>query len=353
MLPDFAIPDADLLLAWYDRHRRILPWRARPGEVADPYRVWLSEIMLQQTTVAAVIPYYERFLARFPDVAALAAAPSDAVMQAWAGLGYYARARNLHACARAVAAAGCAFPDSVAGLRKLPGIGAYTAAAVAAIAFGVPAVPVDGNVERVAARLFAIAEPLPGCRPAIAAAAAALGGQAAARARPSDFAQALFDLGATICTAAAPACALCPWMRPCAARKQGIAAELPRKPDKPARKRRFGVHFWLRDGTDGVLLRRNPPNGLFGAMVALPGTPWRAAPWTTADALAYAPMRADWQPAGQVRHGLTHFELQLDLLAATVPSIAAEGFVRPIEALDGEALPSVMRKCVAAAREAA
>ena len=346
MLPDFAVPGADRLLTWYDRHRRILPWRARPGEVADPYRVWLSEIMLQQTTVAAVVPYYERFLARFPSVAALAAAPPDAVMHAWAGLGYYARARNLHACAQAVAAGG-GFPDSVEGLRALPGIGAYTAAAVAAIAFGVPVVPVDGNVERVAARLFAVAAPLPGSRPAIAAAAAALGDQPVARARPSDFAQALFDLGATICTAAAPACALCPWMAPCAARRQGIAAELPRKAGKPVRPLRYGVHFWLRDAQGGVLLRRNPPTGLFGAMAALPGTPWRPMPWTTAEALGHAPMLAAWRPAGQVRHGLTHFELHLDLLAAVVPRIDADGFVRPVTALDAEALPSVMRKCVA------
>ena len=309
--------------------------------------------MLQQTTVAAVVPYYDRFLARFPDVRALAAAPSDAVMQAWAGLGYYARARNLHACAQAVAAKGGAFPDTVEGLRELPGIGAYTAAAVAAIAFGVPVVPVDGNVERVVARLFAIAEPLPAVRPAIAAAAAALGDQASARAKPSDFAQALFDLGATICTSTAPACPLCPWMRPCAARRQGIAAELPRKAAKSARPVRYGVHFWLRDANGGVLLRRNKPSGLFGAMMALPGTPWRAAPWTTAEALDHAPMAAGWRPAGQVHHGLTHFELHLDVLAATVPSIAAEGLVRPAAALDAEALPSVMRKCVAAAEAAA
>ncbi len=352
MLPDLAVPGADLLLTWYDRHRRILPWRARPGEAADPYRVWLSEIMLQQTTVAAVIPYYERFLGRFPTVEALASAPSEAVMHAWAGLGYYARARNLHACAQAVAASGGTFPDTVEGLRKLPGIGVYTAAAVAAIAFGVPVVPVDGNVERVTARLFAVGETLPAARPALATAAVALGDQPAARARPSDFVQALFDLGAAICTSAAPACALCPWMRPCAARQRGIAAQLPRKAQKPVRPLRHGVHFWLRDANGGVLLRRNPPSGLFGGMVALPGTPWRPAPWTAAEVLTHAPMPADWRPAGQVRHGLTHFELHLDLLAAAVPSIEAAGFVRPIAALDAEALPSVMRKCVAAARDA-
>lgn len=335
------------LLAWYDRHRRDLPWRAPPGRTADPYRVWLSEIMLQQTTVAAVAPYYERFLVRFPDVAALAAAPEEAVMQAWAGLGYYARARNLHACARAVAVRG-GFPRDVEGLRALPGIGPYTAAAVAAIAFGVPVVPVDGNVERVVARVFAIAAPLPGAKPAITAAAAGLGADAAARARPSDFAQALFDLGATVCTPAAPGCGGCPWVAGCAGRRLGIAAELPRKAPKAARPLRHGAHFWLTDGRH-VLLRRRPPRGLLGGMSELPGTPWRAEQWPVAEALAHAPMPARWSPAGEVRHGFTHFALQLDVFAARVERIEAEGFLVPLEALAGAALPSVMRKCVAAA----
>ena len=334
------------LLAWYDRHRRHLPWRAPPGGTADPYRVWLSEIMLQQTTVVAVAPYYERFLARFPDVAALAAAPEEAVMQAWAGLGYYARARNLHACARAVAAQG-GFPRDIEGLRALPGIGPYTAAAVAAIAFGVPVVPVDGNVERVAARLFAIEAPLPGSKPAITAAAAHLGEDTAARARPSDFAQALFDLGATVCTPAAPACAVCPFLPGCAARRRGIAAELPRKAPKAARPLRHGAHFWLTDGRH-VLLRRRPPRGLLGGMTELPGTPWRAESWSPADALAHAPMPATWRPAGEVRHGFTHFELHLALFAARVERIAGDGFLHPLDALEMAALPSLMRKCVAA-----
>ena len=219
---------ATALLTWYDRHRRSLPWRAGPGETADPYHVWLSEIMLQQTTVAATIPYYERFLRRFPTVASLAAAPLEDVLAAWAGLGYYARARNLHACARVVVAAG-GFPREPAALRELPGIGEYTAAAVGAIAFGVPAVPVDGNVERVVARLFAVGEAMPTAKPVLRSLAARLGEDPAARARPSDFAQALFDLGATVCTPGVPACALCPWMSDCAGRHAGIAAELPRK----------------------------------------------------------------------------------------------------------------------------
>src|SRR5271165_1298168 len=226
------------LLRWYDRHRRRLPWRAEPGETPDPYRVWLSEIMLQQTTVTAVIPYYERFVSRFPTVQVLAAAPLDTVLSAWAGLGYYARARNLHACAQVVAASG-GFPADLAQLQALPGIGAYTAAAVGAIAFGIPAVPVDGNVERVIARIFAIEQPLPAAKPAIRLAAAQLGQDPAARGRPGDFAQALFDLGASVCIPAAPGCAVCPWIAACAARARGLQASLPRKVPKKTRPVRF------------------------------------------------------------------------------------------------------------------
>ncbi|MCC6719435.1 MAG: A/G-specific adenine glycosylase [Acetobacteraceae bacterium] len=356
------MPPAAALLRWYDRHRRAMPWRALPGEIADPYRVWLSEIMLQQTTVTAVAPYYERFLARFPDVRALACADSDSVMRAWAGLGYYARARNLHACARVVAAGG-GFPATLDGLRALPGIGPYTAAAIGAIAFGIPVVPVDGNVERVAARVFAIEAPLPGAKAAIAAGAQALGADPAARARPADFTQALFDLGATVCTPTSPACAICPWRDGCAARALGIAADLPRKAARRARPLRHGIHFWLVDAQGQVLLRRRPPRGLLGGMVELPGTPWRDSAWGEEEALALAPQPAAWRPAGRVGHGFTHFELAIGLYAATVaaiegpaiegpaiegPAIAGESFLRPVAALAGEALPSVMRKCVAA-----
>jgi A/G-specific adenine glycosylase len=336
---------AQALLTWYDRHRRDLPWRARPGEIADPYRVWLSEIMLQQTTVTATIPYYERFLTRFPSVVALAAAPLEDVLAAWAGLGYYARARNLHACAKAVVAAG-GFPRDIPGLRALPGIGPYTAAAIGAIAFGLPAVPVDGNVERVVSRLFAIDTPLPAAKPAIQAAAAALGTDPDAVARPSDFAQALFDLGATLCTPTNPACALCPWRDGCAGRRSGIAAELPRKAPKKLRPLRHGAHFWLTDAADHVLLRRRPPQGLLGGMTELPGTAWRDAAWAEAETVPHAPMAAAWRALGEVRHGFTHFELRLVIYAARVERIEADGFRRPIAALDDEALPSVMRKCV-------
>jgi A/G-specific adenine glycosylase len=312
--------------------------------VADPYRVWLSEIMLQQTTVVAAIPYYETFLTRFPTIAALAAAPLDHVLAAWAGLGYYARARNLHACAQAVVAAG-GFPRDLTELQALPGIGPYTAAAVGAIAFGLPAVPVDGNVERVTARLFAIETPLPAGKPAIQAAAAALGADPHAKARPSDFAQALFDLGATLCTPTNPACALCPWRDACAGRRAGIAAELPRRAPKKLRPLRHGAHFWLTDASGQVLLRQRPPHGLLGGMTELPGTAWRATAWAAEEALRHAPMVADWRPAGEVRHGFTHFELHLDLFAALVERIDAEGFLRPVTKLVDEALPSVMRKC--------
>lgn len=343
-----TVPDAAALLHWYDRHRRGLPWRHLPGEAPDPYRIWLSEIMLQQTTVTAVIPYFGRFLARFPDVAALAAAAEEEVLTLWAGLGYYARARNLHACAKRVALLG-GFPETLDGLRALPGVGAYTAAAIAAIAFGVPVVPVDGNVERVCARVFAVTAALPAARPVIAAAAARLGEPSAARARPSDFAQALFDLGATLCTPAHPACALCPWLQDCAGRRAGIAAELPRKAAKPVRPHRWGAVFWLVDADGHVLLRRRPPRGLLGGMTELPGTPWLPDRRSRSDDLADAPMAAEWRQAGDVVHVFTHFALNLAVYTASVPAIVADGFLRPATALADEALPSVMRKCIGVA----
>ncbi len=351
-------PPAAELLAWYDRHRRTLPWRGGPSS-PDPYRVWLSEVMLQQTTVAAVGPRFERFLARFPTVQALAAAPEAAVMEEWAGLGYYARARNLHACAKAVAAAGGGFPDTVEGLRALPGIGAYTAAAVAAIAFGRPVVPLDGNVERVAARVFAVEEPLPGARPRLDALAQGLMADPAARARPGDFAQALFDLGATICTPRTPACALCPWRGACAAQRRGIQDALPAKAPRRARALRHGAHFLLTDAAGMVLLRRRPPSGLLGGMLELPGTPWReeGGAWTQREALAHAPPVPGlaWRRVpGVARHGFTHFELEMLLFRAAVPRIEApEGMeARPL-AEAGAALPTVMRRLLRLAEAAA
>jgi len=297
--------------------------------------------MLQQTTVAAVAPRYARFLARFPDVAALAAAQWEDVAAEWAGLGYYARARNLHAAARAVAAAG-GFPRHAEGLRALPGIGAYTAAAIAAIAYGEPLVPADGNVERVAARLFAVSEPLPGAKGELARLAQHFITQPAAAAAPGDFAQALFDLGATICTPKNPACALCPWMAGCAARQQGIAAELPRKTPKRARGLLHGTHFLLRDAMGRVGVRTRPAHGLFGGMLELPGTPWRDTPWPEAEAMAHAPHAGvNWRSVeGEARHQLTHRDLVLRLYAGQVRVLPEH--LAPLSA--ERDLPSAMRK---------
>jgi A/G-specific adenine glycosylase len=353
-MPSTSPPGAAALLAWYDRHRRALPWR---GDDADPYRIWLSEVMLQQTTAAAAGPRFRRFLEHFPDVQALAAAPEAAVMEEWAGLGYYARARNLHACARAVVAAGGVFPAGVEGLRALPGVGAYTAAAVAAIAFNQPVVPLDANVERVVARVRAVEEPLPGARPRLDTLAQEfMADDAAARERPGDFAQALFDLGATICTARNPACALCPWRGGCEAQRRGLQNALPRRAPKPARPLRHGAHFLLTDVAGRVLLRRRPPRGLLGGMLELPGTPWRDAPWEEREALALAPAPGlDWRRMpGIARHGFTHFELEMALFSASVPVLAPpEGTeARPL-AEAAAAMPTAMRRLLALAAAAA
>lgn len=339
-------PRADDLLVWYDRHRRVLPWRARAGETPDPYRVWLSEVMLQQTTIAAVRPYFERFLTRFPDVAALAAAPEEAVMSAWAGLGYYSRARNLHACAKAVAAAG-RFPDTAQALRKLPGVGAYTAGAIAAIAFDRAEAAVDGNVERVVTRLFAIEAPLPGSRPEIRRLTQAL----VPGDRPGDFAQAVMDLGATICTPRRPACALCPWMSPCRARALGTQECFPRKIKAVKGTLRRGAAFVaIRSGDEAVLLRTRPAEGLLGNMAEPPGSAW-APDYDAAAALLDAPLDARWKRLpGLVRHGFTHFPLELTVFSARValatPPPAGMRFT-PRAGLDAEPLPGLMRKVLA------
>lgn len=331
-------PRPAALLTWYDRHRRVLPWRAAPGATPDPYRVWLAEIMLQQTTVAAVIPYFERFVARWPTVGALAAAADDDVLAAWAGLGYYARARRLIACARAVAARG-GFPETEADLRALPGIGAYTAAAIAAIAFGRPAAVVDGNVQRVMARLFAVAEPLPRAKPILRAHAARLTPDR----RPGDYAQAVMDLGATVCVPRTPRCAACPWSAPCRARAEGEPARYPIKTPRAPRTVRHGVAFVLTRPDGALLLRRRPPEGLLGGMTEVPSTPWRAEPWTLDEARTHAPAACRWRALGRVEHTFTHFHLVLEVVAGR-SSRAAEGFWRQPDELPGEALPSVMRK---------
>jgi A/G-specific adenine glycosylase len=310
--------------------------------------------MLQQTTVAAVGPRYARFLARFPDVEVLAAAPWEDVAAEWAGLGYYARARNLHAAAKAVAARG-GFPDTEAGLRELPGIGAYTAAAVAAIAFNRLTVPVDGNVERVVARLLAIRDPLPGARRLIAPAAARFMEQPEPQARPGDFVQALFDLGATICTPRRPACALCPWRDDCLARREGIQDSLPMKSPKAARSHRHGLHFLARDPAGRLLLRHRPPEGLLGGMLEIPGAPWREAePWSLEEALPHAPLPGlSWQlRPGTARHGFTHMDLDMRLAeAAARESAAPTGMVWMEPAAARLALPTAIRRLLALAEE--
>lgn len=340
-----AAVSSETLLAWYDRARRELPWRAPPGAAADPYAVWISEIMLQQTTVAAVAGHYRRFLARWPDLAALAAADLADVLHAWQGLGYYARARNLHACARELAHShGGRFPADEARLARLPGIGAYTAAAIAAIAFGRRTTPVDANVARVMARVFAVEAPLPAARAAITALAAGLTPQR----RAGDFAQALMDLGAMVCTPKAPDCKRCPWRAACLAHRRGEAEAFPARPAKPPRPQRFGVAYWLTRAGDGaVLLRRRPPQGLLGGMMEIPSSPWRAEPWTPAEAIAAAPLALAWRPlAGGVRHTFTHFALELAVLCgetADKPLPDAGEWAAP-DRLGEHALPTVMQK---------
>jgi A/G-specific adenine glycosylase len=331
------------LLAWYDRHRRLLPWRALPGERPDPYRVWLSEIMLQQTTVATVGPYFERFLARWPKVEALAAAKLDEVLHAWQGLGYYARARNLHACARAVIRDhGGRFPDTEAALRALPGVGGYTAAAVAAIAFDRRAAPVDGNIERVVARLFAVETPLPKAKAELRRLAARL----VPEARAGDFAQGLMDLGSAVCRPRDPLCLACPLVGLCAARAAGVAGELPRREPRAKRPLRHGVVYWIERRDGAVLLRRRPEAGLLGGLMEFPSSDWRAKRWSAAEAAAAAPVAADWQPLpGLVRHGFTHFALELRVLVGR-PKRAGAGqgvWCRPGD-FGGQALPTLMKK---------
>jgi len=331
------------LLRWYDRHRRDLPWRAPPGVAPDPYKVWLSEIMLQQTTVATVAAYYRRFVARWPTVDALAAAGLDDVLHAWQGLGYYARARNLHKCARVVAGElGGRFPESEIALRKLPGVGAYTAAAVAAIAFAARTTPMDANVERVTARLFAFSRPLPAGKKRLHGLAQAL----TPGRRAGDFAQAMMDLGATVCAARVPACDACPLLADCRAGQAGRAGRYPVKAAKKPRPVRHGIAFWAVRDDGRVLLRRRPENGLLGGMMEIPSTAWRDKAWTAAEAARQAPLAGDWRRLeGEVRHTFTHFHLKLSVLVSRVAGPAPEGAVwcRPTRFSD-HALPTVMKK---------
>ncbi|MBA4490894.1 A/G-specific adenine glycosylase [Paracoccus sp. S1E-3] len=323
---------AGALLAWYDRHARVLPWRVPPGgSGADPYRVWLSEIMLQQTTVAAVRAYFERFTTLWPTVEALAAADDTQVMAEWAGLGYYARARNLLACARTVAAAG-GFPDTRAGLQALPGVGPYTSAAIAAIAYGLPETVVDGNVERVVARLFAVETPLPAAKPELVA----LAGRLTPAERAGDFAQAMMDLGATICTPRKPACALCPLDDLCAARARGIAADLPRKAAKSPKPQRTGI-AWVAINDHAILLERRAPKGLLGGTLAFPSTGWDGSDHDV-------PLQADWQQLQPVQHVFTHFALNLQVRVAHACGNPTRGFWMPRAGFSPSDLPGLMRK---------
>jgi A/G-specific adenine glycosylase len=341
---------ATAVLAWYDRHRRDLPWRARPGEAADPYKVWLSEIMLQQTTVAAVKPYFAAFLSRWPNVVLLAEASGEDVMRAWAGLGYYSRARNLHACAKIVAGTlSGSFPMTEAALRELPGIGAYTAAAIAAIAFGQRAAPIDGNVTRVVARLFSIEAPLPAANSEIKARAAGM----VPVARPGDFAQAMMDLGAMVCVPKRPSCGRCPVLDLCLGHGSGLAASLPRKAPRLHRPLRRGAAFFVRREDGAVLVRTRPEKGLLGGMTELPGTDWETE-FDDALALAQPPLKARFRKLESgIAHAFTHFSLSLSIYVAEVKGDkrAPNGYRwTPARELDNEAFPGVMRKVIEAVR---
>ena len=325
------------LLHWYDAHARVLPWREKHP---DPYRVWLSEIMLQQTTVAAVKDYFLKFVAKWPTVQALAAAPLDEVLKAWAGLGYYARARNLHACAKVVVAEhGGRFPESLEGLRALPGIGPYTAGAIGAIAFDIPAAAVDGNVERVISRYYGIDEPLPNSKPQIRALAEALVPQK----RAGDFAQAMMDLGATICTPKSPSCLVCPWNEGCVARAQGLQVELPRKLAKKAIPTRRAHVYWISNAAGEVLIRQRPMKGLLAGMSEFPSSDW------VEDAAEFAaPFKASWKRLpGLVEHTFTHFHFEMTVWRGHSDEAVLDGRFVTVETLMEEALPSVMRKVAA------
>jgi A/G-specific adenine glycosylase len=339
-------PKPATILEWYDRHARRLPWRmppaqSRKGRRADPYHVWLSEVMLQQTTVVTVGPYFQKFLDRWPHVSDLAAAPLDDVLTAWAGLGYYARARNLHKCAqRVVYDHAGVFPDTEEGLRELPGIGPYTAAAIAAIAFNRNASPMDGNIERVMSRLFVVDTPMPAAKPLIREHAIRM----TPNTRPGDYAQAVMDLGATVCTPRSPKCGICPWQENCRAFAQGLTDVLPRRTPKPERPVRRATAYWMVRKDGAVLLRRRPESGLLGGMMEVPSGPWEE----IEEFRDTPPVTADWVDLpGLVEHGFTHLRLELKLKAARVDGrVKADGVWIAVADFDNHALPTLTRKVV-------
>ena len=334
------------LLDWYDRNRRVLPWRSLAGQKSDPYRVWLSEIMLQQTGVKTVIPYFEAFTTRFPTVEDMAHAERDEVLRLWAGLGYYSRARNLHACAvEVVGRFGGRFPDTVEGLLILPGIGAYTAGAIASIAFGRRVVAVDGNVERVLSRVYQVEEALPKARPIITRLA-----QALVPTRAGDFAQGLMDLGATICTPKNPACSLCPWTVECGARQAGTMLDYPKKLAKKAKQMRFGAAFVVRRADGAVLIGTRAEKGLLGGMVEVPNSEWTVEPVEAIE----PPLQGEWRHCGSVDHVFTHFPLRLEVYAAEVGmgTQAPEPYRwSSPNGPDGEALPTLFRKVLSTIKQ--
>lgn len=343
------------LLDWYRKHARTLPWRTLPheyrkGKRPDPYRVWISEIMLQQTTVATVIPRYTDFLERYPSVTALARADREDVLAQWAGLGYYARARNLHACARIIVENhGGAFPDTEQELRTLPGIGHYTAAAIASIAFDRPAVAVDANIARIVSRLFAIDTPLSASKKKIEEYAEKI----FPRRHAGDFAQAMMDLGSGICRPSAPDCRICPLRGTCRASAQGTAEKYPVKPHRKKKPRRYGTVFILSEPAGRVLVERRPDNGLLGGMTGLPGTPWTEEKSLSmaADHAGFAPARTAWNRAGSVSHEFTHFRLELDILTGTAPESFCCKTGQQWLMTAGAGLPTVMKKALRTARK--
>ncbi len=335
------------LLGWYNRNRRILPWRAMPGQKANPYHVWLSEIMLQQTTVGAVIPYFQKFIASWPTLEDLAHAQEEEVMKAWAGLGYYSRARNLYKCSRLVAEKG-GFPEGQEDLKKLPGIGDYTSAAITSIAFDRPATVIDGNVERVLARYYAVSEPLPDAKKSIRGLAESL--SAGNKNRPGDFAQAMMDLGATICVPRNPRCNLCPISNPCRARQLGIQNELPKRGQRAEKPKKIGYVYWIENDKSQILLHTRPPKGLLGGMVSLPTSEWvdekNALTLTHPDFIVCSGQDLSIEDGLKIEHVFTHFKLALIPIRCSINTLLlpTDGYWEYIQDINLLGFPSVFKK---------